>query len=131
MPLISPTTLFVAGSISMTLSPAALVWMIRTVAAPTARVVTSGNARIRESLVFIATHSKLCGHVVDLLFCRLPGADLAGARFYRFQGVGPAAPHREAAGTCPVHHLPLDRHRVPADPASSRPRGLHRGRIAE
>ena len=34
IPLISPTTLLVAGSISITLSPAALVWTMRTVAAP-------------------------------------------------------------------------------------------------
>src|ERR1043165_7953596 len=103
MPLISPTTLFVAGSISMTLSPAALVWTMRTVAAPRVRVAASENARIRESLVFIATHFNLPGHVVDLLFrSGVPAGPRPGLR--RLQSQGAAAADREAAGARPLHH---------------------------
>ena len=39
-----------------------------------------------------------------------------GARFRRLQGEGAAAADREAARPRALHHLPLDRHRVP--PAS-------------
>ena len=48
----------------------------------------------------------------------------AGARpldFDDVQGQGPAAADRKAAGPRPLHHLPLDRHRVPA--ASGCPQG--------
>src|SRR3954465_10535946 len=129
MPLISPTTVFVAGSISITLSPAALVWTMRTVAAPTARLVISAKARIRESLVFIATHSKLPGHVVDLLFCP-PGPAGLRAELRRLQGDRAAAPDGEAAGARPLHHLPLDRHRIPSGPAPPGTPGLHGGGVA-
>src|SRR5947207_15523223 len=117
MPLISPTTLLVAGSISITLSPAALVCTIRTVAAPRARGPASDKARIRESLVFIATHFKLPGHVVDLLFRAAVPAG-AGARLRCLQGDRAAAADREASGACPLHYLPFDRDGVPADSAS-------------
>src|SRR5258707_15354884 len=115
MPLISPTTLFDTGSISITLSPAALVWTMRTVAAPRARVPATEKARIRESLVFMATHSKLPGHVVHVLSCP-PRPAGRGARFRRVQGQRPAAADREASRPRPLHHLSLDRHRLPPGP---------------
>src|SRR5437773_5102353 len=61
MPAISPTTLLVTGSMSITLSPAAFVWTMRMVAARSATV--AGIARMARdasmlavSLVFIAPH---------------------------------------------------------------------------
>src|SRR6266536_1849963 len=106
MPSICPTTLFVAGSISITLSPAALVWTMRTVAAP---IVLSVVTRARQTasatkrLVFIGTHFKLPSHVVDPLFHGMDTgctsgsrADAAGARLRGLQGQGRAALSREA-----------------------------------
>src|SRR4051812_31620408 len=130
IPLISPTTLLVAGSISMTLSPAALVWTMRTVAAAAPRLAATANPRIRESLVFIATHSKLPGHVVDLLFCP-PGPGGPGARFRRVQGQRPAAADRKAPRPRPVHHLSLDGDRLPPDPAAAGPPGLYGRGVAQ
>src|SRR5256885_9819401 len=78
MPLISPTTLFVAGSINMTLSPAAFVWTMRTVAASSVSVAAAMASRAESSLVFMERHFKLRSHVVDPLFriirCLGPGA---------------------------------------------------------
>src|SRR5215813_5299513 len=87
MPPISPTTLFVAGSISITLSPAALVCTMRTDAAWTAAEAAT-RARARESLVFIATHFKLPRHVADPLFEPSPPGWF-DARLRRLQGEGP------------------------------------------
>src|SRR5438093_7295409 len=130
MPPISPTTLFVAGSISITLSPAALVWTMRTVAAWTTVRVPARMARARESLVFIATHFKLRSHAADPFFdAPVPGD--AGARLRPVQRKGRAAPGREAAGPCPLHHVPFDRHRLPAAAAAEGTRGLHRRGIAQ
>src|SRR5262245_53037296 len=113
MPPISPTTLFVAGSMSITLSPAALVCTMRTVAAWTAVRPAAARARARGSLVFIATHFKLRGHVADPFFdAPVPGR--AGARLRHVQGEGRAAAGREAPRSRPLHHVPLDGHRVPA-----------------
>src|SRR5262249_45587201 len=131
MPPISPTTLFVAGSISITLSPAALVCTMRTDAAWTAaEAAARTRARARESLVFIATHFKLPRHVADPLFePRAPGR--FGARLRRLQGEGPAAARRETAGARPLHHLPLDRDGLPPAAAAEGPRRLHRGGNAQ
>src|ERR1700704_6164968 len=107
MPAISPTTLFVTGSISITLSPAALVWTIRTVAACSERVA-SGRRRARtKDLVFIATHFKLPSHVVDPLFHgmgpgRPGGSGILGARLRRVQGQDRAASAREAPRSRPL-----------------------------
>src|SRR5262245_28453852 len=93
MSLISPTTLFVAGSMSMTLSPAALVWTILTLEACRTSVVRDvkiANATAIESLVFIATHFKLPGHVADPLF-HVDPANLVHPRLRVFQDEGPAA----------------------------------------
>src|SRR5262252_4151352 len=124
MPPISPTTLCVVGSISITLSPAALVCTMRTVAAWTAAEATR-RARTRESLVFIATHFKLPGHVADPLFEPFrAGGDLA--RLRRVQGQSAAAPRRETAGARPLHHLSFDRHRLSAAAAAEGTDRLHR-----
>src|SRR6478672_7764749 len=129
MPPISPTTLLLTGSISITLSPAALVCTMRTVAAW--RVSEpAATARARESLVFIATHFKLPGHVADSFF-GTPAAGGVDARFRGVQRQGPAAAGRKAAGTRPVHHLPFDRHRVPAAAAAQGAHRLHRRGNAE
>src|SRR3954470_874254 len=108
MPPISPTTLLVAGSISITLSPAALVCTMRTVAAFSVREPAARATRTaRESLVFIATHFKLPGHVADAFFdAARAGGILARLRYV--QGKGPAAPRGKTAWTCALHHLPLD-----------------------
>src|SRR6266481_10197813 len=130
IPPISPTTLFVTGSISITLSPAALVWTIRTVAAWRVRV-PSARAISRESLVFIATHFKLPGHV-DVPFFDLPApGGLVSVELRPLQGEGPAAPRREAARPCPLHHVPFDRHGVPAAAPPERADGIHRRGIAQ
>src|SRR5262245_57526982 len=130
MPPISPTTLFVAGSISITLSPAALVWTMRTVAAWTTVSAPARMAGTRESLVFIATHFKLRGHVADSFFePPVPGG--ARTRLRHIQRKGRAAPGREAPGPRPLHHVPLDRHRVPAPAAAEGACGVHRRGIAE
>src|SRR5882762_64421 len=49
MPLITPTTLLVAGSIRETVVPAELVWMIRTEDAPAAAVRTTAIATVRAT----------------------------------------------------------------------------------
>src|SRR5579872_4232071 len=117
MSLISPTTLFVAGSISITLSPAELVWMMRTVAAPSVRPAQAARARARESLVFIATHSKLPRHVADS-FSERPRAAGVRARLRRLQGEGAAAVHRKAARTRALHRVSCERHFLPAAAAA-------------
>src|SRR5262249_9388933 len=126
MPPISPTTLFVAGSISMTLSPAALVCTMRTVAASSAADARS-RARPRESLVFIATHFKLPGHGADPLF-HPAGAGGLVARLRGVQGHGPAAAGQKPAGARSLHHLPFDRDPVPAAAVAEGARRLYRGR---
>src|SRR6266850_1505102 len=132
IPPISPTTVFVTGSISITLSPAALVWTIRTVAAWRVRVPSArAGASSRESLVFIATHFKLPGHVAVSFFeLPAPGRRL-DPRLRRLQGKGPAAPRREAPGPCPLYHVPFDQHGVPAAAAPEGADGIHRGRVAK
>src|SRR4051794_30869013 len=126
MPPISPTTLLVAGSISMTLSPAALVCTIRTVAASKVRLPAS-TARARESLVFMATHFKLPRHVGDCFFGAARPVGIL-ARFRGLQGESAAAACRKAAGPCPLHHLPFHRHRLPAAAAAEGPHRLQRRR---
>src|SRR5947207_2568841 len=66
MPGISPTTLFVTGSMSITLSPAELVWTMRTVAARSVTVVripamASDASKLAGSLVFITEHFSRTG----------------------------------------------------------------------
>src|SRR5262245_9750653 len=112
MSLISPTTLFVAGSISITLSPAALVWTMRTVAACKVRPAAATRAASTEHLVFIAQHSKLPGLVGDPLFAfRAPGRGAAAldARLHGVQNESAAAPRGEAAWTRALRHVSLDR----------------------
>src|SRR5580765_6090814 len=139
MPAISPTTLLVSGSISMTLSPAALVWTIRTVAACSERV-TSGSAPARttaatKDLVFIATHFKLPSHVVDPLFRGLgPGTGRPGivdARLHRVQGENRAPPAREASRPRALCRLSFHRHELPAAAALARAEGVDRRAVAE
>src|SRR4026209_1258191 len=104
MSLISPTTLFVTGSISITLSPAALVWTIRTVAACSGRVVRVPSRSARESLVFIATHFKLPSHVADLILeLEGPGGRLE-PRLRLLQDESRAPARRETSGPCPLYH---------------------------
>src|SRR5438034_750888 len=117
MSLISPTTLFVTGSMSMTLSPAALVWTMRTVAAWSDRPPPTIRASSTEHLVFIAQHSKLRSHVGDLVFAAAGsgpsangGAAALDARLRVLQEQSAAAPRRKTAGPCPLHHVPLDGH---------------------
>src|SRR5205809_6954942 len=124
MPGISPTTSFVVGSISMTLSPAALVCTIRTEAAWTA-ADAARRAAARESLVFIATHFKLPGHVADPLFESLRAGGV-GARLRRVQGQGPAAPRRKTARPCALYYLPFDRNGLPAAAAAEGAGRLYR-----
>src|SRR6185436_10742545 len=137
MSLISPTTLFVTGSISMTLSPAALVWMIRTVAACRVRPAHRRTAISREHLVFIAQHSKLRSHGADLLFAAVwrhgagRGAAALHARLRVLQNQSAAAPRRKAAGARAVRDVPLPKHGVPAAAAACRPDGLHRRGVAQ
>src|SRR5580765_7971157 len=115
MPSIAPTTLFVAGSISITLSPAAFVWTIRTVTAPSAAGTASASA-VANILAFITRHSKLCGHVADIdsLAAGAGAPEAVHARFRRLQDEDPAALHRKAAGARALLDVPLDGHRVPA-----------------
>src|SRR4051812_22666060 len=123
MPGISPTTVLVAGSISVTLSPAELVWTMRTDAAWTAAEAAT-RASARESLVFIATHFKLPAHVADPLFERLRAGRL-GARSRRVQGQDSAAAGGETAGPRPLHHLSFDRHGIPSAAAAEGTGRLH------
>src|SRR5262245_40631660 len=110
---------------SMTLSPAALVWTMRTVAAERGRVARAASARATESLVFIATHFKLPGHVADPLFKRaVPTALQPGLSI--LQDEGAAAAGREAAGARPLHHVPLAEHGVPRGAAAEGADRLHR-----
>src|SRR5262249_33343346 len=134
MPPISPTTLLVAGSISITLSPAALVWMIRTVAAwSVATVIT--EASTTESLVRMEEHSKLSRHVADALFPDRPADGRARAAvdagLRDVQDDGAAAPAREAARPRALLRVPFDRHRLPPPAPVAWPHGLHRGGIAQ
>src|SRR5262245_57818855 len=98
MSLISPTTLFEAGSISITLSPAELVWTIRTVEASTLSVARRAIPSAIESLVCIATHFKLPGHVAHPLF-HVDPATLVHPRLRLLQDEGPAAVPRKTART--------------------------------
>src|SRR5438552_220862 len=101
MPSICPTTLLVAGSISITLSPAALVWTMRTVAASiVGSIVTRARqmAGATKRLVFIGTHFKLRSHVDDPLFHGVDSGGPSGsgphattARLPGLQGEGRAA----------------------------------------
>src|SRR5690348_16186753 len=127
MPGISPTILFVSGSISIKLSPAELVWTIRTVAAWSA-VEAARSASAREHLVFIATHFKLPGHGADPLF-EPPRAGGLDARLRRVQGENPAAPDGKASGPRALHHVPLDRHEFSPHPAPEGTHRLHRGGV--
>src|SRR6266511_1912839 len=137
MPSMVPTTLFVAGSISITLSPAALVCTIRTVAA--LRVAaTRQTARATKRLVFIGTHFKLCSHVVDPLFHGVDpggpsgsGAGTAAARLRGLQGEGRAALSREAPRPRAMRGVPLDRHRLPPPAAVAGAEDLERRAVAE
>src|SRR5438477_319786 len=106
-PGIEPATTNLPSGVTYVLWMPPSVWTMRTVAAPRARLPASENARIRESLVFIASHFKLPGHVVDLLFCPVLPAG-PRARLRRVQSDGPAAPDRKAAGPRSLHHVPLD-----------------------
>src|SRR4029453_5014281 len=134
MPPIAPTALLVAGSMSMTLSPAALVWTMRTVAAPRVAVARK-HASKTESLVCMEDHSKLSRHVADPLFPprRPDGRAAAGvdARLRDFQDQGPAAPPREASRACALHHLSRAQYRVPAAAAAAGPLGVQRRGDAE
>src|SRR5262245_33484781 len=122
MPGISPTTLLVTGSINITLSPAALVWTIRTEAAR--RVAAAATrASTTESLVRMEEHSKLSGHVADALFPARPpggGPSAVDARLRNIQGEGAAAAAREAARPRALFGLPLEGHRVPSAGAACR-----------
>src|SRR5437867_11725888 len=173
MPAISPTTLLVTGSMSITLSPAAFVWTMRMVAARS--VTVAGIARMARdasmlavSLVFMAPHfsrtgarSKLppvstagpschpwtspgCPKSGATASHRSPGGQAYGASgmaslvhrvaggrsasvhvvigLRHVQSAGAAAPRGEAAGPCPLHHVPLDRHRLPAGAPPGGPR---------
>src|SRR5476651_245193 len=115
MPAISPTTLLLTGSISITLSPAALVWTIRTVAARAVRTASGSISSSTESLVFIREHSKLPGHVADPLFRSLdpgssgPGPHGVAAQFRPLQDHGGAPLSREAPWSRPLRRVSLDR----------------------
>src|SRR5437764_14970885 len=110
MSLISPTTLLVAGSISITLSPAALVWTIRAVAARAVRPVAATIASSTRGLVGIAGYFKLRSHALDPLFRPRPAGRLR-ARLRRLQEPRRAPAAREAAGPRPLLRVPLDRDR--------------------
>src|SRR5215471_10746626 len=128
--LISPTTLSVAGSISMTLSPAELVWTIRTVAAWRVSVARSASPIAIESLVCIATHFKLPGHVADPLF-HVDPANLVHPRLRLLQDESPAAVPRKAARTRPLLDLPRPEHRLPPGGAAQGADRVYRGGNAE
>src|SRR5439155_15194065 len=70
MPSMAPTTLFVAGSISITLSPAALVCTMRTVLAST--VAAKHKPARTESLVCMEEHFNPGPHVMEALPSNLP-----------------------------------------------------------
>src|SRR5947208_14214332 len=101
MSLISPTTVLVAGSISITLSRAALFWTIRTVAARRVRPVARTTASSTRGLVGIAGYFKLRSHAADPLFRPRPAGWLR-ARLRRLQEPDRAAAPREAARPRPV-----------------------------
>src|SRR5438552_64212 len=137
MPAISPTTWLVSGSMSMTLSPAAFVWTIRTVAACSDRA--SGRTRVRattKDLVFIATHFKLRSHVADPLFHdvgpdRAGGSGRLGAQLRRVQGEDRAASARETARSRTLRRVPFDRHELPPAAALAGPEDVDRRTVAE
>src|SRR5213593_728748 len=138
MPAISPTTLLVSGSMSITLSPAALVCTILTVAA-WSESVASGKAptrtRATKDLVFIATHFKLPSHVVDPLFHGMgPGARgprVLDARLRRLQSENRAASAREAPRSRALLRLPFHRHELPPAAALAGPEDVDRRAVAE
>src|SRR5262245_51733927 len=122
MSLISPTTLLVAGSISITLSPAALVWTMRTVAASSVATLTTAPSTIaavrgrkapgvkdaRKDLVGIRGYFKLRSHVGDVFFAA-PGHRARGVGRSRLRGLqdeDPAAAARETAGARALLRLP-------------------------
>src|SRR5580765_8486222 len=114
---------------SMTLSPAALVWTMRTVAACTV-VVARRHASTTESLVCMEDHSKLSRHVADTIFPprRSVGRSAAGvdARLRDLQDEGAAAVPREAAGSRALQRLSRVQYRVPAAAVAAGPLGVHR-----
>src|SRR5690349_3748534 len=116
MSLISPTTVFVAGSISITLSPAALVCTMRTVDAESGAPAARSASDRTYPLVCIAGYFKLRSHVGDPLFLPArPGAAPAGQpRLRGVQDHGAAAPARKAARARALLRLSLDRHRLPS-----------------
>src|SRR5580765_5310300 len=128
MSLISPTTLLVAGSINITLSPAALVWTIRTVAASTSAVAASRAPSRTKGLVFIAGYFKLRSHAVDRLF-RCPAAGVSRAGLRGLQGQGRAAAARKTSGSRTVCRLPFHRHGLSSPAAGGRREGLERGTV--
>src|SRR5262245_20556514 len=130
MSLISPTTLLVAGSISITLSPAALVWTIRTVAACRDTAAAASASARMKGLVFIAGYFKLRSHAVDPLFHR-PAAGQPRTGFRGVQGQSRAAAAREAPRPRPLRRLSLDRHGVPAAGVVARGENVERRAIAE
>src|SRR4030095_13989354 len=128
MSLISPTTLFVAGSISITLSPAAFVWTMRTVAACSDAAAAASAATRTKDLVFIAAYFMLRSHVDDRLF-RRPAAGRIRAGLRGLQGEDPAPAARETAGPRPLHRVPRAEQRVSAAGAVGRRQDLERGTV--
>src|ERR1051325_1107491 len=126
MPAISPTTLLVTGSISITLSPAALVCTMRTLAA---RTVATARTHISTTAHLVTTGTTLSRHVADSLF-PLHADQLAAAgvdaRLRDVQNQGPAAAPRETSRPCALLRLPLDRHGVPPAAAARGAHGLYR-----
>src|SRR5580765_1819307 len=145
MPSICPTTVFVTGSISITLSPAALVWTMRTLAACRDAAAAASNPTRTERtkrLVFIAGYFKLRSHARDPLFAGGPvgsrvghpagvGAGRLRAELRRVQGEGRAAAAREAPRPRALRCLPLDGDGVPPAAAVARGEDLERRAVAE
>src|SRR5262245_10836961 len=133
MPPISPTTLLVAGSISITLSPAALVCTIRTVPARTVATARR-HASATESLVLMEEHSKLSRHVADPLSPARPAGGRArpgvDARLRDVQDEDPAAVHGKAARPRTLLGVSCAQHGVPPAAAPARALRVHRGRVA-
>src|SRR5581483_2604529 len=126
MSLISPTTLLVTGSINITLSPAAFVWMMRTVPAPCRKPRLHTAITAPNNLVFMTGHSKLSQHVVHPVF-----APAGGPRLSDLQSEGRAVAAREASRSRALYHLPFDGDGVPAAAAAERRDEVRRRGIAE
>src|SRR5687767_12774551 len=118
----------------ITLSPAALVWMMRTVAALT-MVAARTHARTTESLVLMEEHSKLSGDVAAPVSPARPAGHSAGAgvhaRLRNLQDEDPAAVHRKAPRPRALLGLSCAQLGVPAAAAAGGAHRLHRGRIAQ